>query len=203
MRIALFGGSFDPPHRGHLAAAQAAADAFALDRIYVAPTGRQPLKFTGPQASFEDRLAMTQLLCKEDPRLVASSLDYPHPDGAPNYTVDLLQQLRTPEDTLFNIVGADSFLDLRYWREPERLLTLAEWIVLSRPGFSLNDLEPLALTLEQRKYVHLLQTVHVNIAATDIRSRLSDHDLCADALTPAVENYIKEHRLYLDGSEHP
>jgi len=202
MRIALFGGSFDPPHRGHLAAAQAAADAFALDRIYVAPTGRQPLKSTAPQASFADRLAMTQLLCKEDPRLVASSLDLPHPDGAPNYTVDLLQQLRTSEDTLFNIVGADSFLDLRYWREPERLLTLAEWIVLSRPGFSLDDLAPLALTSEQRERVHLLQTVHVNIAATDIRDRLSHHDPCADLLTPAVEIYIREHHLYLDKGEH-
>ena len=201
MRIALFGGSFDPPHRGHLAAAQAAADAFALDRIYVAPTGRQPLKFTGPQASFVHRLAMTQLLCEEDSRLVSSSLDRPHPDGAPNYTVDLLQQLRTPEDTLFNIVGADSFLDLRYWREPERLLTLAEWIVLSRPGFSLDDLAPLALTSEQRERVHLLQTVHVNIAATEIRSRLSHRDPCIDALTPAVESYITEHHLYLNDSE--
>ena len=86
MSLALFGGTFDPIHRGHLAIASAAADAFALDRVIFAPTGRQPLKSDTPTASFADRLAMTALACTSaaDPRFLPSDLDAPRPDGRPS-----------------------------------------------------------------------------------------------------------------------
>ncbi|MEO6981515.1 MAG: nicotinate-nucleotide adenylyltransferase [Edaphobacter sp.] len=198
MRAALFGGTFDPPHRGHLGIATAAADAFHLDVVLFAPAALQPLKTEGHSTSFLDRLAMTALACRQDTRFEASSLDAPLPDGRPNYTVDTLAALHLlmPQAALYNLVGADSFLDLRRWREPDRLLELAEWIVVSRPGFSLDDLSALQLTAEQRSRVHLLQSVHEDVAATNLRQRLRSGDSCAGLLSPAVASYIQTHHLY-------
>ena len=202
MRIALFGGTFDPPHRGHLAVAAAAADAFQLDRILFAPAGRQPRKPEDQPTPFADRLAMTSLACAQDPRFQPSTVDAPHFDGAPNYTVDALQTLshENPHATLFNLVGADSFLDLPRWREPSRLLELAQWIVVSRPGFSLDDLSGLNLTPHQRSRVHPLQTVHEDIAATELRHRLEAGDPCAGLIPPEILAYIRTHRLYRESS---
>jgi nicotinate-nucleotide adenylyltransferase len=198
MRVALFGGSFDPPHHGHIAIATAAADAFGLDTVLFAPTGHQPLKPEGASAAFADRLAMVELVCTGDPRFAASNVDSPRPDGMPNYTVETLTLLkeRMPEAKLFNLVGADSFLDLPRWRLPERLLELAEWIVVSRPGFPIASLSELDLTPNQMGRVHLLQTVHEDVAATNLRERLEAGDPCADLLPEAVVAYIQEHRLY-------
>jgi nicotinate-nucleotide adenylyltransferase len=198
MRVALFGGSFDPPHHGHMAIASAAADVFDLDSVLFAPVGRQPLKSGGTPTPFADRLAMVELACQADPRFAASELDAPRADGAPNYTVDTLAMLQEsmPDARLFNLVGADSFLDLRRWHEPERLFELAEWIVVSRPGFPLADLSPLGLTPHQKGRVHLLQTVHEDVAATNLRDRLEAGEVCADVLSPAVSAYIEAKRLY-------
>lgn len=198
MRVALFGGSFDPPHHGHIAIATAAADVFDLDSVLFAPVGRQPLKAGGALAPFADRLAMVELACRPDSRFAVSDLDAPVGDGAPNYTVQTLATLQEtmPDARLFNLVGADSFLDLRRWHEPERLLELAEWIVVSRPGFPLADLSRLGLTPHQRGRVHLLQTVHEDVAATNLRGRLEAGDLCTDVLSPAVSAYIQANHLY-------
>ena len=198
MRVALFGGSFDPPHHGHIAIATAAADVFDLDIVLFAPVGRQPLKEEGNPTPFADRLAMVELVCKADLRFEVSKLDAPRKDGHPNYTVEALAALREtmPDARIFNLVGADSFLNLRRWHEPERLLELAEWIVVSRPGFPLANLSPLRLTQQQRERVHLLQTVHEDVAATNLRERLEAGDLCEDVLAPEVSAYIQAHQLY-------
>ena len=198
MRIALFGGTFDPPHRGHLGIARAAADAFALDTVLFAPAGQQPLKTATAATPFSDRLAMVELACAADPRFIVSTIDAPRADGTPNYTVDSLAALRSqmPEATLYNLVGADSFLSLRQWREPERLLALAEWIVANRPGYPLNDLSSLGLTAAQRARVHLLETVAMDISATMLRERLAAGDRCRDLLPPEILSYIQTHGLY-------
>ena len=198
MRVALFGGSFDPPHHGHIAIATAAADVFDLDKVFFAPVGRQPLKPEGAPASFADRLAMVELACRVDARFDVSDLDAPRSDGSPNYTVQTLTTLHeaVPDARLFNLVGADSFLNLPRWHEPERLLELAEWIVVSRPGFPLANLSALGLTPQQRGRVHLLQTVHEDVAATNLRERLEAGDPCMDLLDPTVSAYIQAHHLY-------
>jgi nicotinate-nucleotide adenylyltransferase len=198
MRVALFGGTFDPIHRGHLAIATAAADHLALDTVLFAPTGLQPFKPSGATSSFEARLAMVRLVCDADPRFAASDIDSPRQNGAPNYTVDVLGELhlRIPEATLFNLVGLDSFLDLPRWREPQRLLALAEWIVVSRPGFSLEDAGALELTAAQRARVHLLDSVHEDVSATDLRHRLEQGEPCLDLIPAPVSAYIQNHSLY-------
>jgi nicotinate-nucleotide adenylyltransferase len=207
MRIGYFGGTFDPPHRAHLLAAQAAAAALRLDLVLLAPTGLQPLKESGPHASYDDRLAMTRLLCAEDSRLQVSEIDAPHPDGSPNYTIDALAGLRAeyPTAELFVIVGADTFLSLPRWRDPEKLLAMAEWIVLSRPGFHLNSIDPdhggegiasLNLTPEQRARVHLVETLDEDISASGIRERLRVGVSCGKSLTATVGLYIARMHLY-------
>ncbi|MBB5327350.1 nicotinate-nucleotide adenylyltransferase [Tunturiibacter gelidoferens] len=198
MRVALFGGSFDPPHHGHLAIATAAANALELDSVLFAPAGRQPLKLDGTVTSFDDRLAMVELACREDSRFTASEIDAPRADGLPNYTVDTLSELerKMPEAKRFNLVGADSFLSLPRWHQPARLLELAEWIVVSRPGFTIGSLSLLGLDVYQQSRVHLLDNVHEDIAATGLRGRLEAGDPCVDLIAPAVLDYIQSHHLY-------
>jgi nicotinate-nucleotide adenylyltransferase len=202
MRIALFGGSFDPPHRGHIAIARAAADAFALDRVFFTPAGRQPLKTHPHSASFADRLAMTALACAEDPRFEPSDFDAPRPDGLPNYTVETLESLCNsyPEAEIFNLAGADSFATLARWQAPQELLALAQWIVVSRPGHLLADPEGLTLSPAQRTRIHLLDSVHEDVAATNLRERLAHGDPCTDLLPEAVAAFIQQHHLYLEGT---
>jgi nicotinate-nucleotide adenylyltransferase len=198
MRVALFGGSFDPPHRGHLAIARAAADAFALDRVFFAPAGVQPLKRTITATSFADRLAMTTLACETDPRFAPSDLDAPRSDSQPNYTVQTLAALARlhPEATLFNLAGADSFQDIGRWREPAELLRLAEWIVVSRPGYTLADPADFPLTPAQRSRVHLLDAIHDDVSATELRERLAQGGPCTELLPESVAAYIAVHHLY-------
>jgi len=219
MRVALFGGTFDPIHLGHLRVAAAAADAFSLDRVLFAPVGRQPLKSDAPAAAFNDRLAMVALALSQtriedgrslppDPRFALSSLDAPRPDGAPNYTVGTLAALALeyPTAQLFMIAGADSFLTLRNWRSPAELLALAQWIVVSRPDFPLTsgflDRPEFDLTPTQRARVHLLPGVHEDISATALRTLLhaaATHPSNPSLdrwLPPAVAAYIREHHLY-------
>jgi nicotinate-nucleotide adenylyltransferase len=141
---------------------------------------------------------MVELVCRQDPRFVVSNLDSPRTNGVPNYTVETLTALkeRMPGAKLFNLVGADSFLDLPRWHQPQRLLELAEWIVVSRPGFPIESLSELGLTPNQRGRIHLLQTVHEDVAATNLRERLEASDPCADLLPTPVATYIREHHLY-------
>ncbi len=199
MRIGFFGGSFDPPHRGHLAVAHAAAESFRLDRVLLAPTAQQPLKPNGAVASFKDRLAMVELLCQGESRFEASALDAPLVHGAPNYTIDTLTRLRAElsgDATVFVIVGADAFLDLRRWRSPDGLLDVAEWIVVSRPGFSFTDLDALKLSPEQFARVHLLPGVAEPASATQIRLHLSEGHDCSEIVPAPVLEYIREHHIY-------
>jgi nicotinate-nucleotide adenylyltransferase len=133
---------------------------------------------------------------------VLSNLDAPRPDGKPNYTVDTLAALALeyPAATLFVLTGADSFLTMRKWRSPDQLLALAEWIVVSRPDFPLPPeflaRPEFALTPAQRARIHLLPTVHEDVSATDLRSRLRAGDPCPGLLAPAVAAYIQTHHLY-------
>jgi nicotinate-nucleotide adenylyltransferase len=157
-RIAFFGGSFDPPHLGHLAVARAARDAFHLDTVLFAPVGAQPLKPEGSVASFDDRLAMTRLAIAGEPGFAVSLVDAPKSSGVgdalPNYTIDTLNALHAefePDCVLYCLMGADSFFGLRQWHRAAEIPYAAALIVASRPGQSLAGLQaalPQGLALE-------------------------------------------------------
>jgi len=145
-RVAFFGGSFDPPHLGHLEVARAAQAALGLDAVLFAPVGEQPLKPQGSTAPFAHRLAMTRLAIAGDPAFAVSLADAPKPSGAPNYTFDTLFALRAqlpPDGALFCLMGADAFACLRRWHRAAEIPFLAPLIVASRPGEQLDDLKAL------------------------------------------------------------
>lgn len=144
-RIAFFGGSFDPPHRGHLAIAHAARRALAIDTVLFAPVGAQPLKPQGSTAPFADRVAMTHLAIAGEPGFAISLVDAPNTAGMPNYTLDTLDSLRRTLPAyaeLFCLMGADSFASLRRWRGGAEIPFSATLVVASRPGQALEDLTP-------------------------------------------------------------
>lgn len=157
-RVAFFGGSFDPPHLGHLAVARAARAAFRLDMVLFAPVGAQPLKPEGSAASFEDRLAMTRLAVDGEPGFTVSLADAPKASGdrrfQPNYTFETLENLRArlgPNCALYCLMGADSFFGLRHWHRAAELPLVAPLLVAARPGQLLDGLQaalPRGLTLE-------------------------------------------------------
>jgi nicotinate-nucleotide adenylyltransferase len=218
MRIAFFGGTFDPPHRGHIAIARAAITRLQLDQVLVAPVGTQPLK--GAHSSFEDRLAMVRLAVAGEPGLTASSVDAPLPGGRPNYTIETLQRLRRqlqPPDTLFCLLGADSFLTLKHWHQCTELLLFCDFIVAGRPGFSLQQINAalpegventgehreaaftrfaLAGPSGQQAGLFLLPDLDQDISATEIRAALAGGSEQQTVLAPAVAEYIRSHALY-------
>ena len=153
-RIAFFGGSFDPPHQGHLAVARAARRALSLDTVLFAPVGAQPLKPRGSTAGYEDRVAMTRLAIAADPAFVVSLTDAPKPHASPNYTLDTLVRLRREFPSggaLFCLMGADSFFSLRRWHRAAEIPFVAPLIVASRPGQPLDDLRaalPQGITMD-------------------------------------------------------
>jgi nicotinate-nucleotide adenylyltransferase len=220
MRIAFFGGTFDPPHRGHIAIARAAIERLALDQVLVAPVGTQPLKGGSAHSSFVDRMAMVRLAVAAEPRLTASDMDAPLPDRQPNYTFDTLQRLRRrlqPSDTLFCLLGADSFLTLKRWHQCAELLLLCDFIVAGRPGFSLRQINSalpsgVKNTGEHRESgytrfslsgpsgesstVFLLPDLDQDISATEIRTALAEGAEQQTLLAPAVAEYIRAHGLY-------
>ena len=201
-RIAFFGGSFDPPHLGHIGVARAAQMALRLDTVLFAPVGVQPLKPLGSTASFEDRIAMTELAIKGLPQFAISFADAPDPSGAPNYTLDTLLRLRQQfaAATLFTLMGADSLVGLRRWHRGAEIPFVAPLIVASRPGQRLEDLAailPDGLTIAEdvprvedaaevplrlftlRDAVgtstpfYLLPELEIEISASDIRGQVS------------------------------
>jgi len=221
MRIAFFGGTFDPPHRGHLAIARAAADRLCLDRVLFAPVGNQPLKHDSSVAGFEDRVAMVELAISDDVRFELSTIDAPRPDGRPNYTIDtigLLKKSLNAEDHLFCIVGADSFLSLPRWYRASQLIVACDFIVAGRPGFDVQNIwksvpqgvhlsgephqEPGLSTITvandagQTSTLYFLPDLHEEISATDVRTALLEHLIRSDALPEAVVEYIRAHHLY-------
>lgn len=220
MRIAFFGGTFDPPHRGHIAIARAAITRLRLDQVLVAPVAAQPLKGGSSHSSFEDRLAMVRLAVMGEPGLVASSVDAPLPGRRPNYTFETLQRLRShlqPTDKLFCLLGADSFLTLRSWHRSSELLLSCDFIIAGRPGFSLQQInaalpEAVQNTGEVREAtftrfslagpagrtveLFLLPDLHQDISATEIRAALAEGADEQTVIAPAVAEYIQSHGLY-------
>ena len=190
MKVAIFGGTFDPIHLGHLEVATAAADEFGLDRVLFIPAGRPPHKAKRELVPYEDRLEMVRLACEDDPRFEASRLEEPG-QGRPSYSIHTIERLRgdlEQDDRLFVILGADAFNDLFTWYRVDDVVRLAEFIVVSRPG------EAIANVLGVR--LQSLGGVANPLSASAVRSRLSTGDRCQDALRPAVSSYIEVAGLY-------
>ena len=196
--VGIFGGTFDPPHLGHLAAAQEALYACNLARVLFTPNARNPLKLGEPISDTAHRLAMTELAVRDNPRFELSRADAKR--GGPSYTVDLLAGLREerqPGDDLAFIAGMDVLHELPRWREPLRILELARLIVISRPG---EDVLP-PTALDDRlpgasSRITVVDTVGVAISSTELRERVAAGKPIRYLVTDPVAAYIAEHGLY-------
>lgn len=221
MKIALFGGTFDPVHKGHLAIAQAAVERFGIHLVYFVPATVPPHKRSRELTEFYHRYAMLALATAHDRRFVPSLLEA-GTDG-PNYSIETVRQLKKKlkkSDQLYFLIGIDAFLDLSTWRQPVELLSECDFIVASRPGYSLVDVGralPEALrpgraelaALRRRKNrgpitlpsttIHLLGDVKQNISSTRIRAAaIRKTGAQLDRLVPeAVARYIRKQQLYV------
>ncbi len=188
MRIGLLGGSFDPPHIGHLLAASDAHESLRLDRLLFIPAAVQPLKAGRTTARTDQRLAMTKMLVDGDPRFDVDAIEMDR--GGLSYTVETLTALkqRWPSAELFWLVGADIVSTFAQWREPERIVELATVVVLERAG----DFADRALPAGMR----CLPTRRIDVSSTEIRQRVNEGKSVRGFVPDAVADFIAAERLY-------
>lgn len=182
MRLGIFGGTFDPPHVGHVAAAHGAVAAMALGRVLFVPAGSPPQKHG--HASAEDRFRMTVRAAEDEPTFAVSRIELDRP--GPSYTVDTLRALSGADD-LFFICGADAIRDLPTWHEWEELPKLAHFVGVTRPG----------TTWPPVPYATYVPMDGVDVSSTEIRERVAAGQPIAGLVAPKVEAYIREHALYV------
>jgi nicotinate-nucleotide adenylyltransferase len=196
-RLGLIGGTFDPPHYGHLLAAQEAAVLLGLERVLFLPARQNPFKEGEPITPAEDRCAMVERAIADNPLFELSRLDLDRPP--PSYTADLLRTLKaqTPDDELYFLVGADILPELPRWHRTDEILRLSRLVVVNRPESPQPDVEALEAAFPgARERVDLVFFPGVSVSARYLRARVAA-GLPIRYLTPAaVEQYIRERQLY-------
>ena len=225
MNIALFGGTFDPIHRGHVIVARAAAVKFQLKQVWFVPADIPPHKQKTPILSFYHRYTMVALALAGEKQFVPSLLEAPDPatDGSrrqPSYSIDTVRRVKAAlgkSDHLYFLIGMDAFKDIAKWHEAEALLGECDFIVAARPGYSLADvasslpakLRPAAaVTKLFRKQkmegplvlpgatLHMLPKTHENVSATQIRAAVERGGALKRLVPDAVAEYIHKEQLY-------
>jgi nicotinate-nucleotide adenylyltransferase len=188
VRLGVYGGSFDPPHLGHLLPVIDAAEQLGLDGVVYVPAAIQPLKAGRASASAADRLAMTERLVAQIPGFSVDPAEVDRPGLS--YTVDTLTDLsaRHPGAELFLLLGIDAYALFERWREPERVRALATIVVLTRG----DETAP----VPAMPGVQVLQTRRVDVSSTELRARVRDGRTIRGFVPDAVAEYIAEHRLY-------
>ncbi len=187
MKLAIFGGTFDPIHDAHLAVAREAADRFRLDRVLFVPAAHPPHKAGATYARYEDRVRMAELACAADSRFEVSRAE----EGtARSYSIQTIEKIRAaiaPTDELSFIIGADAFAELRSWYRWRDVADAVRFLVVSRPGSSYDA--------PQRVRFDRLDTVHLPISSSEIRRLLASGER-PSSVPPRVLAYILEHALY-------
>jgi nicotinate-nucleotide adenylyltransferase len=212
--IAIFGGTFDPIHRGHLIVAAAAARRFRLDKVFFVPSSRPPHKAPEELAAFPHRYAMVALACAGKAGFMPSLAEAPDCAGTPRvfYSIDTVRRFRNEfaKDHIYFILGADSFLDIPIWKSYEDLLDSCDFIIVSRPGIRIEALgrvipsemlnhapsgdgNSMAL---RKSTVYLLTSVASDVSSTDIRQRCARGASIHALVPPGVEDYIQRQALY-------
>ncbi len=187
MKLALFGGTFDPIHNAHLEIAREATRQFALDRVWFIPAARPPHKSAVTSTPYDDRYRMVQLACAGHSMFEASRIE----EGEEkSYSIETIQRVRASlgfGDELYFLIGADAFADIRTWRRWREVIASVDFIVVSRPGG--------AYEVPEGARVHPLEGVSLPVSSSEIRRRLAAGDYHVD-VPQSVLAYISEHRLY-------
>ncbi|HAF12819.1 MAG TPA: hypothetical protein DHU55_14485 [Blastocatellia bacterium] len=220
-RIAIYGGTFDPVHSGHLTIARRVSQLFAIDEFLFVPARVAPHKLDKEVSSSLHRYAMLALATQKEPHLRVSTFEL---DGAERqYTVDTLFHFRSQlgqSADMFFVMGADSWLEIKIWREWQRLMTLANLIVVTRPGYEFDDTHgpETAKTTDVRGLTHesveakveagkpnifITDAVMLDVSATAVRQAARDDrgDSLEKLVPLEVADYIRKYRLYRNTNE--
>ncbi|HKS07932.1 MAG TPA: nicotinate-nucleotide adenylyltransferase [Pyrinomonadaceae bacterium] len=198
-RIALYGGTFDPIHLGHLEVARRVLELFEIEKVLFVPAQLAPHKVGRPVTDPIHRYAMLALATQDDSELLISTFELDAPDR--RYTVDTVaefQRMLGDHTELFFIMGADSWSEITTWREWERLLKMTNHIVVTRPGY---EVAPAPEGLGDR--IFFTDAVMKDISATQIRRVASEkrYDELAQLVPRSVANYIKKYGIYRNSNE--
>jgi nicotinate-nucleotide adenylyltransferase len=196
VKLGIFGGTFNPPHIGHLILAETAADSLGLDRVYFTPAADPPHKVGQPRAGVNHRLRMVELAIGGNPRFQLSRMDIDRP--GPHYTADTVQlfQEQHPGAELYFLMGSDSLRDLLDWHRPQDLVAACYLVVMSRPVVP-PDMDLLFGALPDLR--HKLIYIHspeIEISSTNIVARLQHGQSVRYRLPENVQEYIQAHGLY-------
>jgi len=201
--MAVFGGTFDPIHNGHLAVANEAVLALGVDGVSFMPAGQPWLKGDRDITPARHRLRMVRLAVAANPHFMVSTMEIDRP--GPTYTVDTVERLRQqvgPAAELYFLVGGDGLRELPEWKEPWRLTGLCRLVAFGRPGAEVPVLDELETSVPGiSANVILIDVPQVDVSSTEVRSRLRQGEPISGLVPPAVEQYIRDHRLYIDGGE--
>jgi nicotinate-nucleotide adenylyltransferase len=186
VRIAIYGGTFDPVHCAHLTVAREAASALALDRVLFIPAAHPPHKSAGTAAPFADRLRMVELACEAGERLAVSGIEA---GRGKSYSILTIEKLRReqPADEWFFLIGADAFAEIGSWYRWQDVLRAVEFIVVTRPGHGYDT--------PAGARVHRLDTLALPVSSSEIRRRLAAGESPRE-LDAKVLDYIRERGLY-------
>jgi nicotinate-nucleotide adenylyltransferase len=198
-RIGVLGGTFDPPHVGHLWLATLAADAVGLDRVLFMPAAQPPHKGGQLVTRATDRLLMTRLAIAGNPVFELCTIEMERP--GPSYTIDsMLEHLYGADARLVLLMAADSLAQIDTWREPDRLLQLVEWAVGPRPGSPLPERSALESRFgELASRIHLLTGPSLDLSSSEIRRRVAAGHAIRYLVPRGVEELITERGLYRRG----
>lgn len=192
-RIGIMGGTFDPIHHGHLVAASEVAATFHLDQVIFVPTGHPWQKAERKVSPAEDRYLMTVIATASNPRFSVSRVDIDR--EGPTYTIDTLQDLRAqyPDAEFFFITGADALSSILSWREWEKMLEIATFVGVTRPGYVLTED---FLPAEKQQRVELIEIPAMAISSTGCRRRASEGLPVWYLVPDGVVQYINKTQLY-------
>lgn len=194
------GGTFDPIHNGHLMLGRQACEEYHLDQIWFMPSGQPPHKKDHEVTAAEDRLKMTELAVKEDPRFVCSDFEIRRPGNT--YSAETLRLLKEayPQHTFYFIIGADSFYQIERWYHPEQVMALVTLMVAGRSYESAERSMEEQKKLLEEKYnarILFLHCPEMEVASSELRCRIAEGTDDVLLVPEAVKVYIKENRLYL------
>ena len=186
MKIAIFGGTFDPIHCAHLTVAREAALQLVLDRVLFIPAAHPPHKPGAVHADFEDRYRMVELACAGEPLFQPSRLEA---GAETSYSINTIKRVRSahPGENLLLIIGADAFAEIATWYRWRDVVSKVEFVVVTRPGH--------VYAVPEGAHVHRLDTLALTVSSSDIRRRLAEGAEVAE-LPAAVRDYIRERGLY-------
>ena len=196
-RIGVLGGTFDPPHLGHLWLATLAAEELELERVLFMPAGEPPHKRDRPLSAAADRLLMTRLAIAGEERFELSALEMER--TGPSFTVDSVEELRRihgPEVRLFLVMAADSLAQIDTWREPDRLLQLVEWAIGPRPGATAERTALVERFGVGAERIHLVDGPALDISSSEIRRRVAAGRTIRYLVPRSVEQHIHDRGLY-------